>query len=147
VPARPSHPPEPPAGLGRRHYGRGMAGFEEVAEIALALPGAHERITWGSEHTFRVGEKMFAVSAPEAAHVSVKAAREEQSELVAADPETFSVAPYVGRFGWVRVALARVDTQELAELLTEAWRRTAPKRAVRAFDDARGAPAAHSTPE
>jgi hypothetical protein len=107
--------------------------------MALALPGAHRRITWGSEHTFRVGEKIFTMGAPESAHVSLKASPEDQSELIAADPGTFSPAPYVGRFGWVRVALATVDPGELSELLTEAWRRTAPKRAVRAYDEAHDA--------
>lgn len=107
--------------------------------MALALPQAHERITWGSEHTLRVGEKIFAMGAPEAEHVSLKASVEEQSELIAADPETFAIAAYVGRFGWVRVSLARVDPDELDELVTEAWRRTAPKRLVKAFDDARSA--------
>ncbi|HEY5835926.1 MmcQ/YjbR family DNA-binding protein [Streptomyces sp.] len=120
----------------RKHRDKGVE-FEEFAAMALALPGAHERITWGTEHTFRVGEKIFTMGAPEAAHVSLKASREDQSELTAADPDTFSVAPYVGRFGWVRVALATVDPAELSELITEAWRRTAPKKAVRAFDDAR----------
>ncbi|MFI1091064.1 MmcQ/YjbR family DNA-binding protein [Streptomyces sp. NPDC020917] len=116
-----------------------MVTFEEFAGLALALPQAHERITWGSEHTFRVGEKIFAMGAPESAHVSLKASLEDQSELMAAAPETFSAAPYVGRFGWVRVALATADPEELGELLTEAWRRTAPKRAVKAFDETREA--------
>ncbi|SEN29091.1 MmcQ/YjbR family DNA-binding protein [Actinacidiphila rubida] len=115
-----------------------MVTFEEFAGLALALPQAHERITWGSEHTFRVGEKIFAMGAPESASVSLKASLEDQSELLAADPETFSVAPYVGRFGWVRVALATADAGELGELLTEAWRRTAPKRLVKAYDTAPG---------
>lgn len=110
--------------------------FEEFAAASLALPHAHERITWGSTHTFRVGEKIFAMGDPEGEHVSLKASPEDQAELLAADPRTFSAAPYVGRFGWVRVALPRTDTAELAELLTEAWRRTAPKRMVRSFDSA-----------
>lgn len=116
-----------------------MVTFEEFTALGLALPQAHEQITWGTEHTLRIGQKMFALGAPESAHVSVKASREDQAELVAADPDTFSVAPYVGRFGWVRIALARVDPGELEELLTEAWRRTAPRRLVTAFDDARSA--------
>jgi len=114
-----------------------MVTFEEYAELALGLPGVHERITWGSQHTFRVGEKIFTMGAPEAARVTLKASPIEQGELTAANPETFSVAPYVGRFGWVQVLLDRVDPDELDELLTEAWRRTAPKKAVRVFDDAR----------
>ncbi|MET9222280.1 MmcQ/YjbR family DNA-binding protein [Streptomyces sp. NPDC088197] len=115
-----------------------MATFEEFADSALALPRAHRQITWGSEHTFRVGEKIFAMGNPDGAHVSLKASKEDQTELIAADPGTFSPAPYVGRFGWVRAALDSVDPDELAELLTEAWRRTAPRRLVKEFDEAAG---------
>ena len=61
----------------------------------------------------------------------------DQAELIAADPETFSVAAYTGRYGWVRVNLSTVDPGELRELIVEAWRRTAPKRAVAAYDAVR----------
>jgi hypothetical protein len=120
-----------------------MASFEEFTTMALALPGAHEQLTWGSEHTMRVGDKIFAMGSPEGGHVSLKASPEDQGELIAVDPDTYSAAPYVGRFGWVRVLLAKADPVELDGLLTEAWRRTAPKRAVRAFDDARSAEEDH----
>lgn len=115
-----------------------MATFEDFAASALALPQAHRQITWGSTHTFRVGEKIFAMGAPEGAHVSLKASKEDQAELIAAAPGAFSPAPYVGRFGWVQAALDAVDPDELSELLTEAWRRTAPRRLVTAFDAAAG---------
>lgn len=115
-----------------------MTTFEEFGDLALALPQAHMRVTWGSEHTFRVGEKIFAMGTPDGEHVTVKASPQEQAELVAADPETFAPAAYVGRFGWIRVTLAKADADEMAELLAEAWRRTAPRRAVRAFDEAQG---------
>lgn len=107
-----------------------MAGvtFDEIRAIALALPGAEEVLTWGTDATFRVRGKMFVVSAPEATHATVKASVTEQTELVAMDPDTFTVAPYTGRFGWVRVDLSRVDPAEIRALITEAWRRTAPKR-------------------
>ena len=36
--------------------------------------------------------------------------------------------------GWVGVVVRSADTQEIRELLTEAWRMTALKRAVKAFD-------------
>ncbi|MFI9275123.1 MmcQ/YjbR family DNA-binding protein [Kitasatospora sp. NPDC052896] len=110
-----------------------MVTFDEFRALGLALPSAAERPTWG-ETTLRVGEKIFALGAEGGDTVSVKASPVEQAELVAAEPETFSVAPYVGRFGWVRVRLDLVDREELRGLLTEAWRRTAPKRLVREFD-------------
>ncbi|MFD0593689.1 hypothetical protein ACFQZ4_15300 [Catellatospora coxensis] len=45
--------------------------------------------------------------------MSVKASKEEQAALLAAAPEVYSAAAYVGRFGWVRVELSRVDAAEL----------------------------------
>jgi hypothetical protein len=40
----------------------------------------------------------------------------------------------VGQHGWVAVRLDRVDPEELAELIDEAWRMTAPKRLIKAYD-------------
>ena len=51
-----------------------------------------------------------------------------QAELLDLDPETFASAPYVGRFGWVTVDLARVDRAMLEGLLRDAWRSTAPAK-------------------
>ncbi|MEV6524267.1 MmcQ/YjbR family DNA-binding protein [Longispora sp. NPDC051575] len=112
-----------------------MATFAQVRELALALPSAVEEPTWG-DVTFRVNGKIFAITGTESAHVSVKASKEDQAELIASDPETYSFAPYVGRFGWVLVQLAGVGADDLRDLLTEAWRRTAPKKLVKEFDAA-----------
>ena len=101
--------------------------------LCLALPEAEERETWGHP-TFRVRDKMFAAMSDDVREASVKATREEQAALIAAAPETFGVPAYVGRHGWVSVQLATVDPDELRELLVEAWRQTAPKRLVSAYD-------------
>jgi hypothetical protein len=114
-----------------------MARFADVQRIVAELPDGEEVFVaeWGHP-TFRVRGKMFASGSPEHPTISVKASREEQTELVAARPETFQVAPYVGRYGWVTVRLSDVDTAELRELLVEAWRRTAPKKLVKDYDAA-----------
>ena len=111
--------------------------YEQVRQWVLALPGGEEVMVeeWGHP-TFRVNNKMFAPGAPDSPTMSVKASKEEQAVLLAADPQTFSFASYVGRFGWVEVDLSRVDSDELHELVIEAWRRTAPKKLVHAFDTA-----------
>ena len=59
----------------------------------------------------------------------------EQRALTQTDPVTFFVPPYVGPSGWVGVRIRTVDRDELDELVTEAWRLTAPKRLVAAFDE------------
>jgi hypothetical protein len=77
---------------------------------------------------------MFASGAPDSDSMSVKATKEDQAALIAGDPETFAVAPYVGRYGWVQVDLSRVDYDELHELIVEAWRLTAPKKMIKEYE-------------
>ena len=114
-----------------------MLTTDALRELALSLPGAEERETWGHP-TFRVRGKIFAsmFDGEDGAVATVKASPEEQAVLLAADPATFSSASHVGRYGWTRVRLERVDPEEMRELVVEAWRQTATKRAVAAFDDA-----------
>ena len=51
------------------------------------------------------------------------------------NPEAFFVPSYVGSKGWVGVVVAKAERGEVEELITEAWRMTAPKRLVAAFDE------------
>jgi hypothetical protein len=113
-----------------------MSSAEELRGFALALPEAEERETWGHP-TFRVRDKIFAIVSDDGASASVKATRDEQTALLAEDPEIFSFPAYVGRHGWVGVDLSRIDADHLRELLTEAWRLTAPKRLVKTHDAGR----------
>ena len=105
-----------------------------VKKLALSLPEAEERETWQTP-TFRVRNKMFAMFADRQRALWVKSTHDEQRALCQMDPETFFPPPYVGPSGWVGARFASVDRDELRELLIEAWRMTAPKRLVKAFDE------------
>ena len=113
-----------------------MTTFDDVRRIALALPQTEERVTWETDITFRVRDKIFAIGGEGADRVSIKASLETQAELIDLDPETFASSAYVGRFGWVTVDLDRVDPALLSSLIREAWRRTAPKRLAATLEDA-----------
>jgi len=102
---------------------------------ALRLPEAYEEETWGHP-TFRVRKKIFATLAPDGSTAGVKASLEAQQALIASEPETFSVSDYTGRYGWTTIQLDRVDSEELRELIVDAWRQTAPKKLVSAYDAA-----------
>jgi hypothetical protein len=110
-----------------------MTTADALRRAALSLPEAEERETWGHP-TFRVRDKMFATLSDGGWSAGVKTTKEEQTALVAAAPETFGVPAYVGRHGWVSIELATADPAEVRELVTEAWRQTAPKRLVAAYD-------------
>ena len=113
----------------------------KLRKLCLALPEAREVEAWGAP-TFRV-KTMFAMYAEPGNHhgegresVWVKALKTNQELMVAADPERFFVPPYVGPSGWIGVHLdsSRTDWAELAELLRDAWRMSAPKKLVARHD-------------
>ena len=110
-----------------------MITADELRQVVRSLPEAEERETWGHP-TFRVRDRMFAAMSDDGQEATVKATRQEQAALVSAAPETFGIPAYVGRHGWVSIQLATVDPAELRELVVEAWRQTAPKRLVAAYD-------------
>jgi hypothetical protein len=105
-----------------------------VRRIALSLPETEERETWETA-TFRVRNKIFVMFSDQERELWIKSDIDEQRALTEMDPETFFVPPYVGPSGWVGVRIRTVDRDELGELVTEAWRLTAPKRLVAAFDE------------
>jgi hypothetical protein len=115
--------------------------YAQIRDWVLALPGTREVFVerW-NEHTLRYGEKIFVMGDPGSTSASVKASLEEQAELIAGAPEVYEKSAYVGRFGWVRVDLTRADAGELRRVVEDAWRRTAPKRVVKAYDSAQGQP-------
>jgi hypothetical protein len=112
--------------------------FKEFRRLCLSLPEAEERKTWG-EPTFRVRDRIFAMGSPDGEFVSVKASPDDQSGLVEMDPKTFAPSAYTGRYGWVRVRLAGVGADLGGRLVTNAWKRAAPRRMVADYELSREA--------
>jgi hypothetical protein len=103
--------------------------FQQFRRLCLSLPGAEEVETWG-EATFRIKNRIFAMGSQDGGYVSVKASLDDQAGLVQMDPKTFSPSAYTGRFGWVRVRLRGIGPELAQRVITNAWKRTAPKRLV-----------------
>ena len=108
--------------------------LERLREICLAFPDAYEDGGVGTP-TWKVRGKLFAMrhSLHEIRRWSAwfKAPKGAQEVLVGSDPVRFFVPPYVGHHGWVGAYLdVEQDWDELAELIEESYRMTAPKRLV-----------------
>ena len=106
-----------------------------VRSFALSLPEAEERETWETA-TFRVRNKIYVMFDEKERHLWIKSTHDEQQALIAMDPEAFFVPSYVGSKGWIGVVVSKADRGEVEDLITEAWRMTAPKRLVATFDEA-----------
>jgi hypothetical protein len=104
-----------------------------VRSIATALPEVTEKDSWSTN--FQVAGKTFAQFVDDhhgdnRLALWCKGEPGAQGELVALDAERFYVPPYSGARGWVgaRLDIPPVDWEQVAGVLLEAYRLTAPKR-------------------
>jgi predicted DNA-binding protein (MmcQ/YjbR family) len=97
--------------------------IEKFRRQCLSMPGATETVQWGNDLVFKVGGKMFAVAALDAAAthcVSFKCSDEGFAELQ--EFEGAVPAPYLARAKWI--ALERFDAlsdREIADRIAEAY--------------------------
>ena len=102
----------------------------ELPEVVLK-----ESVNWTSI-TFK-GRGFAWVNHPEN-RAMIKAHHDERDALLATEPAVFEAGWTANSSAWVRVRLELADPDEVFELLEEAWRMTATKRAIKALDEARG---------
>jgi predicted DNA-binding protein (MmcQ/YjbR family) len=110
--------------------------LERLRELCLRLPEAVETGGVGNP-SFKVRDKIFAMQHGHEGRTScwVKAPPGIQGMLIGHDPARFFAPPYVAKHGWVGTWLdVEVDWDELADLVEESYRMTAPKRLVARLD-------------
>lgn len=113
-----------------------MASPDDLRRLVLALPGTTEG-TWYGTPGYRVAGKGFLrvrTEDDDGRLVLPVADLGEKEALLAARPEAFSTTPHYDGYAAVLVRLEAVDVDELAELVTEAWRTKAPARLRRELD-------------
>lgn len=108
---------------------------EALRRFALSLPEAHEAPHF-ERASFRVGKKIFATLTRDGREAMVKLpSPDDTEELLSSQPETFfSYGTWTTRNGALGVRLAKAEAALLRQLVTEAWRSIAPKRALARFD-------------
>ena len=110
--------------------------------LALALPGAAEKVSHGRPTFFT--RKVFAIfgAVVKGEHASTRLARSlvflpapEERAALHADGR-FVVPGYEGAYGWLCLPLEPADTDwdEVAELVEDSFRSTAPTARVRELD-------------
>lgn len=111
-----------------------MVTEDDVRRIALSLPSTTEKPSYGTPG-FRVKDKLFARVREEGDVLVVWVdGIEEKEALIGAQPDTFFTTPHDDGHALVLVRFDTVDTDELTELLTDAWYLRAPKRLRDEFD-------------
>jgi hypothetical protein len=106
---------------------------DQIRQIALSLPEAEEKLHF-ERASFCIRKKIFATLSEDETEAVLKLTIEEQTALVAADPQTFFLVGW-NQQGWIGVKLASVDAEEMEQLLVTAWRNVAPKRIAALFEE------------
>ncbi|GAA4421736.1 MmcQ/YjbR family DNA-binding protein [Actinokineospora soli] len=101
-------------------------------DTMIASLGDVDRGRGGDYTSFGVRGKRFGYYWPRTRTVGLKQTLSEQQALVSERPDVFEEQFTSGGFGWVVVHLAGIDPDELAELVYEAWRLSAPEELVAA---------------
>jgi len=124
-----------------------MASWDDVRRVALALPQTSERLS-REQRQWRVKDKLFVWERPlrtkEIATLAgnipkgpILAARVEhlraKEALLADEPSVFFTTPHFDGYAAILVRLDRISSEDLDEVITEAWIARAPRRLVDAF--------------
>lgn len=121
----------------QRQHDRALAG---VRKICLSLPEVSERLSHGSPAWFVREKKTIAMFVDDhhgdgILGIWCPAWPGVQEEMVALEPERFFRPPYVGPSGWLGVRLdVDVDWDEVRGILTDSYRKVAPKTLVKLLD-------------
>lgn len=110
-----------------------MVDWETVRELALAFPEVEE--TSKGRPTFRVRGKLFAWIARErdGGGLAVRVDRDEKQLLLASNPDVYFSSPHYDGYPAIQIRLERIERDELAERLADAWLIQAPKRLAAEF--------------
>jgi len=111
-----------------------MPTWDDVRAIAARLPGCEESTSYGTPSLKVRGKFMCRMRTDPDALVVRCVDVADADALKLGQPDVFFSTPHYDGHPYVLVHLERVDPQELAELLEEAWRLRAPKRLVAAYD-------------
>ena len=115
-----------------------MVTADDVRALALALPRSYERLVH-DRVKFRVGQYVYLALSRDETLMGFAYPKEEREELVAAEPAKFRLPGRSDlRYNWVVVVLAEIEHDELAEIVTDAWRMVVPKKVAAAHPGVRG---------
>ncbi|HET7173559.1 MAG TPA: MmcQ/YjbR family DNA-binding protein [Nocardioidaceae bacterium] len=141
-----------PRDAGRRPTRR-RARPADLAEIATSLPGVSQVEAWGGRPAFSVGKRLFAghrsprpdaldpATGERLTDVIIIWTPDEQDKIALAEGDgPWFTTPHFNGYAAVLVReseLGSLRYNELAEVITDAWRTRAPKRLVAQWEASR----------
>ncbi len=116
-----------------------------LRKVALSFPGAREEPSYGKP-AFKIEKKFFTrLRGEDASIVWVVDSIDERDHLLEMDPKTYFITDHYKNYPSVLVRIARIDKAMLRKMLERRWRAIAPKKLIKATQEASSAKPAPKT--
>ncbi|PYI55745.1 MmcQ/YjbR family DNA-binding protein [Paenibacillus flagellatus] len=109
---------------------RGIDVLKRTRRICMPLPEVAENVDGFGHVVFQVGGKTFVRLGEHNGHVGLSFKSDLETQHLLIQQGGYYRTPYVGQHGWVSAEMPP-DWDALADLLKEAYLRTAPKKLVK----------------
>lgn len=111
---------------------------DEVRALAQNLPRSYEVVVRG-RIKFRVGQIVWLALSKDGESMGCGFPKEMRQAAVEAEPHKFQLPdPRDLRFNWIDVRLAAIDTDEMRDLVEEAWSRAVPLHVAQEYGHKQG---------
>ena len=105
-----------------------MVTIDDVRAVVGELPRSYEALV-RDRVKFRVGRLVYLAFSRDETMMGFAFPKEEREALVSSEPHKFMLPRASDmRYNWVVVRLDAIDEEEMAEIVTEAWRMVVPKK-------------------
>jgi len=110
--------------------------FDRVRKIALAFPGVAESETFGSP-SLKVNGKYLAQIWQDGQSLILSMEIIERDMWLQAEPDIFFITDHFRDWPGVLIRLDQIDDDLLRDLIEKTWRRRAPKKLVKTYDESK----------
>ncbi|MGN9913045.1 MmcQ/YjbR family DNA-binding protein [Phytohabitans sp. LJ34] len=115
-----------------------MVTADHIRRVALSLPRAYEALV-RDRVKFRVGQIVFVALSRDETTMGFGYPKDGRAALIAAEPDKFFMPSKSDeRYNWVQVWLAKIDEEEMRELVVDAWRMCVPKKVIAEYEASLG---------
>ena len=108
--------------------------FDRVRAIALDLPGVEESLTFGSP-SLKVSGKFLAQMWRDGTSLILSIEIVEREMWLNVEPDIFFITDHFRDWPGVLIRMDQIDDDLLSDLIEKAWRRRAPKKLLKTYDE------------
>ena len=122
-----------PAKVSSGAAGTALTNYDDVREIAHALPGVVDSTSYGTS-ALKVGGKLIARMHQSMDCLVLRTDLLDREILMQSAPDAFFITDHYRDYPWILVRFGVVERRALPDLIERAWRLVASKTLVKKYD-------------